>query len=117
MEACTQCACTCGWWLQVEAHTVAGVLALVERERGGEAVNRPLLKSLCRMFSNLGARHRVGADAWGQSACRRPWRAGLCLWSAWGRGCCSHHTNSFEDTLRQLSCVNSACPALYLQHM
>eukprot|EP00197_Chlamydomonas_leiostraca_P016154 CAMPEP_0202861492 /NCGR_PEP_ID=MMETSP1391-20130828/2868_1 /ASSEMBLY_ACC=CAM_ASM_000867 /TAXON_ID=1034604 /ORGANISM="Chlamydomonas leiostraca, Strain SAG 11-49" /LENGTH=749 /DNA_ID=CAMNT_0049540895 /DNA_START=162 /DNA_END=2411 /DNA_ORIENTATION=- len=39
---------------KVESHAVAGVLALVERERAGEPVDRPLLKSLCRMFSSLG---------------------------------------------------------------
>ncbi|KAL6758019.1 cullin [Haematococcus lacustris] len=39
---------------QVETHTVAGMLQLVERERGGEAVARPRLHSLVRMFTALG---------------------------------------------------------------
>ena len=40
--------------LQVESHTGEGLLALVQRERTGEAVDRALLKSLLRMFNNLG---------------------------------------------------------------
>eukprot|EP00798_Chlamydomonas_sp_ICE-L_P023806 gene23806-9369_t len=39
---------------EVESRTVEGILALVERERKGEAIDRQLLKSLVRMFSNLG---------------------------------------------------------------
>lgn len=38
---------------EVEAKTVAGILTLVERERTGEDVNRPLLRSLLRMLSAL----------------------------------------------------------------
>lgn len=33
---------------------MSGLLGLIERERGGEAVDRALLKSLARMFANLG---------------------------------------------------------------
>lgn len=40
--------------LQVERHAVAGVLRLIERERSGEAVPRPLLASVCRLFNSLG---------------------------------------------------------------
>mmetsp|Transcript_26924 Transcript_26924/g.58796 ORF Transcript_26924/g.58796 Transcript_26924/m.58796 type:complete len:739 (-) Transcript_26924:3390-5606(-) len=39
---------------EVERHTVGGLLALIERERQGEAVDRQLLKSILRMFDNLG---------------------------------------------------------------
>lgn len=42
---------------EVEAKTVAGILTLVERERTGEDVNRPLLRSLLRMLSALQVRH------------------------------------------------------------
>lgn len=38
---------------EVEAKTVAGILTLVERERTGVDVNRPLLRSLLRMLSAL----------------------------------------------------------------
>jgi hypothetical protein len=38
----------------VEARVVEGLLALVRAERMGEAVDRPLLKSLVRMLSSLG---------------------------------------------------------------
>lgn len=31
-----------------------GLLALIERERGGEAIDRPLVKGLLRMFGSLG---------------------------------------------------------------
>lgn len=41
---------------EVEAKTVAGILTLVERERTGVDVNRPLLRSLLRMLSALGVR-------------------------------------------------------------
>ncbi|CAE1256582.1 CUL4 [Acanthosepion pharaonis] len=37
----------------VQAKTVNGLLQLIERERGGEAVDRQLLKSLLRMLSDL----------------------------------------------------------------
>ena len=43
---------------EVEAKTVAGILTLVERERTGVDVNRPLLRSLLRMLSALGVRDR-----------------------------------------------------------
>jgi len=39
---------------EVEAKTVAGILTLVERERTGVDINRPLLRSLLRMLSALG---------------------------------------------------------------
>ncbi|CAN0443092.1 unnamed protein product, partial [Ectocarpus sp. 12 AP-2014] len=38
---------------EVEAKTVAGILTLIERERTGVDVNRPLLRSLLRMLSAL----------------------------------------------------------------
>ncbi|CAN0039454.1 unnamed protein product [Sphacelaria rigidula] len=38
---------------EVEAKTIAGILTLVERERTGEDVNRPLLRNLLRMLSAL----------------------------------------------------------------
>lgn len=37
----------------VQARTVEGILMLVEKERNGETVDRTLLKSLLRMFSDL----------------------------------------------------------------
>lgn len=37
----------------VQARTVEGILMLIEKERNGEAVDRTLLKSLLRMFSDL----------------------------------------------------------------
>lgn len=40
--------------LQLERHSVDGMLELISRERAGEAVSRPLLKSLARMFAALG---------------------------------------------------------------
>jgi hypothetical protein len=40
--------------VQIKARTVEGLLDLVQRERRGEAVNRPLLAALLRMFASLG---------------------------------------------------------------
>ena len=37
----------------VQGRTVDGLLALIERERGSETVDRQLLKSLLRMLSDL----------------------------------------------------------------
>lgn len=39
----------------MEAKLVSGLLALIERERHGESVPRALLKSLLRMFDELGS--------------------------------------------------------------
>ncbi|GIL70584.1 hypothetical protein Vretimale_3704 [Volvox reticuliferus] len=39
---------------EIQQRTVEGLLELIERERCGEAVNRPLLKGLLRMLSSLG---------------------------------------------------------------
>ena len=39
---------------QVGSHAVKGLLALVDRERRGEVVDRHLLQSLLRMLHNLG---------------------------------------------------------------
>eukprot|EP00963_Diacronema_lutheri_P008970 scaffold785_cov335-Pavlova_lutheri.AAC.2 len=39
---------------QVESTTTAGILQLIEKERLGESVDRPLLRNLLRMFSALG---------------------------------------------------------------
>lgn len=39
---------------KVERHAVKGLLILVERERQGESVDRPLLQSLLRMLHSLG---------------------------------------------------------------
>ena len=39
---------------EVERKTIRGLLALIERERKGETVNRSLLSNLLRMFSALG---------------------------------------------------------------
>jgi len=39
---------------QVEARIVGGLLQLIERERHGEAVDRPLIASLLRMLKDLG---------------------------------------------------------------
>ena len=39
---------------QVERHAVKGLMTLVERERRGEGVDRPLLQSLLRMMHSLG---------------------------------------------------------------
>ncbi|GLC45097.1 hypothetical protein PLESTB_001467900 [Pleodorina starrii] len=44
---------------EIKHRTVEGLLELIERERCGEAVNRPLLKGLLRMLSSLG----IYADA------------------------------------------------------
>lgn len=44
---------------EVEAKTVAGILTLIERERTGVDVNRPLLRSLLRMLSALQVRSRT----------------------------------------------------------
>lgn len=38
---------------EVQGKTVTGILTLVERERTGEDINRPLLRSLLRMLSAL----------------------------------------------------------------
>lgn len=48
----------------IERHTLDGLLALIDAERGGEAVDRALLKSLLRMYNNLGIyveRFQVGS--------------------------------------------------------
>lgn len=37
----------------VQTRTVDGLLVIIERERGGDAVDRSLLKSLLRMLSDL----------------------------------------------------------------
>ena len=38
---------------EVQTRSVDGILQLIERERGGEAIDRHLLKSLLRMLSDL----------------------------------------------------------------
>lgn len=40
----------------MEEKTVMGILDLIKRERTGENVNRPLIRSLLRMFSALQVR-------------------------------------------------------------
>lgn len=40
----------------IEAKTVEGLLYLIERERGGDQVDRSLLKNLLRMLSSLQVR-------------------------------------------------------------
>ena len=37
----------------VQHRTVAGILAMIEKERNGDAVDRSLLKGLLRMLSDL----------------------------------------------------------------
>lgn len=55
---------------EVEEKTVKGILVLIERERNGEDVNRPLIRSLLRMLSALQVgirprrRFQVSARAW-----------------------------------------------------
>ncbi len=39
---------------KIKERTVEGLLELIERERCGEAINRPLVKGLLRMLSSLG---------------------------------------------------------------